>query len=301
MTHHWGYVGATTAAILFGISATLNKIVLSNVHPLIVAGLIYLIAGIVLFAVRYSPLNRKILLLLETPTITEKTISKRDYQILAFVIICGSIIAPFLFMFGLNETTAVNTSLLLNTEALFTVVIALIFLKERATRKDYVGVVVIIIGAILVTTSGEFQKVDLTKGFFGSILVVGACLFWGIDNNLSKFLSKKRDLILVTAIKCFIGGGLLLLLSMLIGIKFNLPLMTVPYILTVGAFSIGFSIMLFLFALREIGAMKTGVIFSTSSLIGALFAFIILNEPFTIVQIVAGVVMLYGIYLLYKK
>jgi drug/metabolite transporter (DMT)-like permease len=74
-----------------------------------------------------------------------------------------------------------------------------------------------------------------------------------------------------------------------------------PYLFTVGALSIGFSIMLFLFALREIGAMKTGVIFSTSSLIGALFAYIILQEPFTLIQAIAGVSMFYGVYLLYKK
>jgi drug/metabolite transporter (DMT)-like permease len=301
MTHHWGYVGVATAATLFGISATLNKIVLSDVHPLIVAGLIYLIAGVTLFAVRYSPLNKKILLLLKTPTKTEKIFSKKDYRILMFVIIFGALIAPSLFMYGLNETTAVNTSLLLNTESLFTVFIAIVFLGERVMKKDYAGMILIITGTIFVTTSAEFQKLELTKGVFGSMLVIAACLFWGLDNNLSRFLSKKQDLILVTALKCFIGGSILLIISLLMGITFNVPLIAFPYLFTVGAFSIGFSILLFLFALREIGAMKTGVIFSTSSLIGALFAFVILNESFTVVQMLAGVVMLCGVYLLYRK
>ena len=299
--HHRGYVGAILAALLFGISSTLNKIILSDVHPILVAGLIYFIAGIVLFAVRISPLNNKILSLLKTPTKTEKTTYRKDYLILAMVIISGSFIAPFLFMYGLNKTTAVNTSLLLNMESLFTVLIALIFLKEKAMKKDYAGMALLIIGAVFVTTAGEFMSLELKKGVFGSILVVGACLFWGIDNNLSKLLSKKQDLIIITALKCSIGGIILLTLSMLMGITFNLSLRALPYIFTVGAFSIGFSILLFLFALREIGAMKTGVIFSTSSLIGAVFAFIILKEPFTIIQMFAGAIMLYGIYLLYKK
>lgn len=301
MTHHWGYVGALTAAILFGIGSTLNKIVLSDIHPLVVAGLIYLIAGVVLFFVRISPLNRKILLMLRTPTKTEELIYRRDYLYLILVIISGSLVAPFLYMYGLSETTAVNTSLLLNTESLFTVIIAFIFLRERAAKKDYVGMILIIVGAIFITTSGEFMNLELTKGIFGNILVIGACLFWGIDNNLSKFLSKKQDLLLITILKCSIGGIILLILSMVIGITFTLSLTTIPYIFTVGALSIGFSIMLFLFALREIGAMKTGVIFSTSSLIGALFAFIVLGESITAIQIIAGFIMLYGIYLLYKK
>lgn len=301
VTHHWGYVGALTAAILFGIGSTLNKIVLSDIHPLVVAGLIYLIAGVVLFFVRISPLNKKILLILRTPTKTEELIYRRDYLYLILVVISGSLVAPFLYMYGLSETTAVNTSLLLNTESLFTVIIAFIFLRERAAKKDYVGMILIIIGAIFITTSGEFMNLELTKGIFGNILVIGACLFWGIDNNLSKFLSKKQDLLLITILKCSIGGIILLILSMVIGITFILPLTTIPYIFTVGALSIGFSIILFLFALREIGAMKTGVIFSTSSLIGALFAFIVLGESITAIQIIAGFIMLYGIYLLYKK
>lgn len=299
MSHHWGYVGAVTAAVLFGISTTLNKIVLSDVHPMVIAGLIYSIAGIVLFAVRCSPLRERILSVLKTPTRTEESISGKDYRVLAFVVISGALIAPLLFMYGLNETTAVNTSLLLNTESLFTVFIALVILKEKAFRKDYVGITLIIVGAIFVTTGAEFQNIDLTRGVLGSALVVGACLFWGIDNNLSKLICKKRDLRLITALKCSVGGASLLMLSVALGITLSVPFATLPYLFTVGAFSIGFSIVLFLFALREIGAMKTGVIFSTSALIGAFFAFVILREPFTSVQMVAGIVMLFGVYLLY--
>lgn len=301
MSHHWGYVGAVTATVLFGISTTFNKIVLEDVHPLVVVGSIYLIAGIVLFIVRCSPLKIKILQLLKTPTKTEISITKKDYIILGFVVISGSLIAPFLFMSGLNKTTAINTSLLLNTESLFTVIIAFVFLRERGLKKDYFGIILILIGTIFVTTSGKFQDLSFEKEVFGSLLVISGCLFWGIDNNLSKFLSKKQDLILITALKCSIGGAILLILSLIFGIRLDFPLKALPYLFTVGAFSIGFSIMLFLFALREIGAMKTGVIFSTSSLIGALFAFIILKESITIVQIIGGVVMLFGVYLLYKK
>ncbi|WP_293253337.1 EamA family transporter [Palaeococcus sp. (in: euryarchaeotes)] len=59
MTHHYGYVSAVLAALLFGISSTLNKIALRNVHPMIVAGSIYLTAGIVLMLLRFTPLKDK--------------------------------------------------------------------------------------------------------------------------------------------------------------------------------------------------------------------------------------------------
>jgi len=301
LTHHWGYVGAIASAIFFGMTATLNKIVLEDVHPLIVAGLIYFIAGIVLLCVRLSPLQNLVLSMMETPTKTDTLITRRDLQILAVVILSGAIIAPFLFLYGLDETTAVNASLLSNTEAVFTVFIAFLLLNERGTRKDYVAILLLIIGAMFVTTNAEFQKLSLTREILGNMLVVGACLFWGIDNNLSKLVSKKRDLVSITALKCSIGGGILLILSIFLKVNFQIPLYSIPYLFSVGAFGIGFSILFFLFALREIGSMKTGVIFSTSSLFGAALAFIMLKENFSMIQLIAGFVMLLGVYILYRK
>jgi len=301
VTHHWGYVGALVSAVLFGVSSTLNKIALETVNPLIVAGLIYFVGGVLLFTIHLSPLHKKILSLFETPTETETKISKKDYGVLAFVILCGSIIAPFMLLQGLNETTAINTALLLNTESLFTVLIAFAFLQERGAKKDYLGILLLLVGVIFITTNGEFQKLTLTTEVTGNLLIVGACLFWGIDNNLSKFLSKKRDIIMITGLKCFIGGAVLLIMSLILETSFNVPLVSIPYILSVGAFSIAFSILLFLFALREIGSMRTGVIFSISSLFGAVFAFAILRETFSLTQFLAGLIMLLGVYVLYRK
>jgi len=299
MTHHWGYVSAVVSAVLFGINSTLNKITLQNVHPTVVAGMIYFIGGVFLFGIHASPLCKRILALFETPE-SETKIASRDFRILAFVILCGSIIAPLLLLNGLSETTAINASLLLNAESLFTVLIAVAFLKERGTRREYLSILILLIGVVFVTTNGEFQRLSLTENILGNLLIIGACLFWGIDNNLSRFLSKKRDIILVTGLKCFIGGLALLTISFLLGIDFSLPLISIPYLLSVGTLSIAFSILLFLFALRKIGSMRTGVIYSTSSLFGAVLAFAVLRESFTPIQLIAGLVMLLGVYVLYR-
>jgi len=299
LSHHWGYVSAIASAVLFGISSTLNKITLENVHPSVVAGMIYLIGGFFLFGIHVSPLCKRLLSLFETPE-AEAKISGRDFRILAFVILSGSIIAPLLLLNGLRETTAINASLLLNAESLFTVLIAFAFLKERGTRRDYLSIFMLLVGVVFVTTNGEFQRLSLTENILGNLLIVGASFFWGVDNNLSRFLSKKRDIILVTGLKCFIGGLALLVISLLLGIDLSIPLISIPYLLSVGALSIAFSILLFLFALRKIGSMRTGVIFSTSSLFGAVLAFAVLREAFTPMQLIAGLVMLLGVYVLYR-
>lgn len=301
MTHHWGYVGAVSSAVLFGIGATFNKIVLASVHPTVVAGLIYLFAGIVLSLIRFSPLRRSIMRLLETPTQTEAKICRKDVFFLALVVLSGATIAPYLFLNGLNLTTAINASLLQNAEPLFTVFIAVLFLREKAGKKEWIGVLFLVLGAVFLTTNAEFFKLTLSQSLFGNALIVAACLFWGIDNNLSKFLCIKEDLILITALKCLAGGAVLLLVASALKLDLLVPLSTLPYLLSVGALSIGFSILFFMLGLREIGSVRTGIIFSTSSLFGALFAFITLKEAFTITQLIAGLVMLSGVYILYKK
>jgi len=301
MTHHWGYVGAVASALFFGLAATFNKIVLGTVPPIVVAGITYLFAGISLSLVRLSPLRWRVMRLLKTPTKTESTFCKRDIIVLGLIVVSGSIIAPLLFLSGLNQTTAINTSFLQNTESLFTALIALMFLKEKACKKEWMGIGFLILGAIFLTTNAQFYQLTLTQSLVGNLLVVAACFFWAIDNNLSKLLCIKEDLILITALKCLIGGSILLLAAHAIGLELLVPAYTLPYLLVVGALSIGFSILFFMLGLREIGSIRTGIIFSTSSLFGAIFAFFILGESFTPIQVIAGLAMLLGVYVLYRK
>jgi drug/metabolite transporter (DMT)-like permease len=230
--HRWGYVAAVVSAILFGLSSTFNKIALENVNPTVIAGLIYFVAGALLFAMRLTPLSKRILSKLDTPQ-TEAKITNKDYKMLGLVILCGSVIAPLLLLNGLNQTIAINSSLLLNTEALFTVAIAFVFLGERCAKKEYIGIALLLVGVIFVTTNGALQSITISEHLLGNLLIVGACFFWGIDNNLSKYLSRKRDIIIVTGLKCFIGGSALLAVSFLLGFSFTVPLVSISYILFV--------------------------------------------------------------------
>lgn len=297
MTHHHGYVGALLAAFLFGLSSTLNKIALREVHPVVVAGSVYLTAGVVLMALRFTPLKERLLSALEFRVKTREGFSRRDVGLLGLIVLFGSFMAPLLFMFGLERTSAVNASLLLNTETLFTVLMAAAIFKERISRRGMVGIALIIAGALVVSTE-NMGSVALMGNPWGNLLVVLAGLCWAIDNNLSRFLSLNRDLLLVTSLKGILGGTSLLSLSALLGVPLTIPAQSIPYILTVGSLSIGFSLVLYLFALREIGAMRTGAIFSTSTLVGAFVAFLVLGEGFTPLKALFGVLMLAGVYLI---
>jgi drug/metabolite transporter (DMT)-like permease len=301
MTHHLGYIAVLASALLTGVGITLNKLALAEVNPTVVAGLTYLFAGVALAIMRFSPLNTRLMRLIKGSTNTEATFCRKDVIVLLLLITAGSIIAPFLFFKGLNETTAVNASLLQNAESLFTILIAVLFLKEKAKRKDWFAVLFLVVGAVFLTTNAEFGKLTLTQTILGNVFIVAACLFWGIDNNLSKLLCSKEDIFLPIVIKCLLGGTMLLALAYLFGFSFTIPLTILPYLVFVGVLSPGFSIVLFWVGLREIGSMRTGAIFATSSLFGVAFAFAILGEGFTLIQVSAGLLMILGVYFLYRK
>ncbi len=300
MANNQGYINALLAALLFGISTTLNKLVLKDTSPLLAAGLIYLSAGILLYIIRFTPFSKNLLERFKIK-FEEKKLSKNDWTYLFAIAIFGAAIGPFLFLKGLSLSNATNASLLINMEVLFTIIIAFLFLKEEAKLKDHIAILIIFISAIAINTNLSFSGISLSQNISGNLLIITATLFWALDNSLSKKLSVENDVIKVASYKSLIGGSLVLLMALISGNSFNIELATIPYILIVGFFSIGLSLVLFLSSLRLIGSMRTIVIFSTASLFGVVFAFIFLKEPVTLVQVASGIFMILGVYIISKE
>jgi len=295
----WGYLSIITATVFFGMSATLDKIMLSEMHPITIGAYTYLIAGIFLFMVRQSPLKENILDMINRTDEIESRITGRDYLLLLLTALLSTVIAPVLFLTGLGETTAVNASLLLNIEVLFIIILGYLIFRETLKFKDFLGIMLLVVGAAYLVSGGEFQSLFNNVAVSGNLLVISAAFFWSLDTVLSKFLSKKRDLILLSGIKSSVGGFLLLIIMLILGLSTALPPEMLPYALMVSIFSIGCSFILIYIAVREIGAAMVGSLFPLSSLFGAIFAFLILNEPFSAMQVVSGIVMLTGVIILY--
>lgn len=300
MNRFWGYLSAVMVALLFGIWFSLDKILLGYLHPLALAALIYLLASAFLFLIRVSPLHHSLLEIVHRESKVQIHISRRNYLTLFLTAIFGTVIAPVLYLTGLNQITAVNAALLTNVELLFIILLGTFFLKEKVKAKDIVGFIFLLIGAIFLSTN-NLQDLTFDQSLVGSLLVVSACFFWSMDTTLTKFLSNKRDIFLLTSLKCGIGGLILFLISIFLGLNFTLPLNMVPVLLFIGLGCMSFSIVLTYIAIREIGSTRTGSIFSTSSLFGAVVAFIILGESLEATQLFFGILMFLGILILYKN
>ncbi len=163
------------------------------------------------------------------------------------------------------------------------------------------AILLILICTIILTTNLQLLSVDFGVKFFGNLLILLGTLFWAIDNNFSKILSQKGDIIHIVSLKSICGGTIVLIASYALGLSFSFELLIILYLVIVGIFSIGLSLVLFMLGLKLIGTTKTSVTFATSSLFGAGFSFILLNESLSVIQISAGFVMLFGVYLLSKK
>lgn len=300
MRRYWGYLSALTVAVIFGIWYSFDKILLQYLHPLALAGLTYVVAALFLFLIRFSPIQTRVLNILNREDAVENFNSPRDYALVFITAILGSVIAPSIYLTGLNRITAVNAALLMNVQAFFIILIGIFFLKEAVQKKDILGFIFLLSGAIFLTLNNG-GGLSANQSLYGSLLVILAAFFWSMDTSLSKFLSNKRDLVLISALKCSIGGFSLIVISLVLGLNLELPLSQIPYLLFIGLFCISFSLVLTYFSIREIGSTRTGSIFAFDSLFGAIFAFIILSEPFTALQLLFGLFMLVGVFILYKK
>jgi len=298
MNRAWGYISALTVAILFGVWFSLDKTLLGYLHPFALAALTYLIASTFLFIINFSPLRERILEFINRKSDVENYITRKEYFILFLTAIFGSTIAPALYLNGLFRITAVNAALLANVEIIFIIILGILFLKERVVKRDGLGFAFLFVGAIFLSTN-NLQNLSFNQSLFGSILVISASFFWSMDTILSKFLSYKRNIIFVTALKTLIGGSILFIISIFMGLSFTLPLDKVPLLLFIGLVCLSFSLPLIYYAIRIIGSTRTGSIFSLASLFGAITAFFALGEPLTVSQLSFGILMIAGVYILY--
>jgi drug/metabolite transporter (DMT)-like permease len=273
---------AIGSAVLFGAATPLSKLLLASVGPQMLAGLLYLGAGMGLAA---AYIGRNAL----WHAAPEAPLRRRDLPWLLTIVIFGGILGPVLLMLGLGRTTASSGSLLLNLESLATMGIAWLVFRENVDRRLLLGALAIVLGAIVLSWEGQRLSFDI-----GALLIAGACLCWGIDNNLTRQLSS-ADPVTIAMIKGLVAGAA----NMAIGFWLGEGLSSVGFAAVaalLGFFAIGVSLVLFVLALRHLGTARTGAYFSLAPFVGALIA-LALGEPLTSKLVLAALLMALGLWL----
>lgn len=273
-----GVLAALGAALLFGAGTPLAKLLLQTIDPWLLAGLLYLGSGLGLTLyrrlVRAAPVR----------------MARSEISWLAGAIAAGGVAGPVLLMFGLTGMPASGASLLLNAEGAFTALLAWFVFRENFDRRIALGMASIVAGAVILSWPGEVRF----AGLWPALAILGACLAWGIDNNLTRKVSL-TDATWIASIKGLAAGAVNLTLAM--GLGAHMP--PVPHVasaMIVGLLAYGVSLALFVVALRHLGTARTGAYFSVAPFLGALLA-VMLGDPITPPLLVAGTLMAVGVWL----
>jgi drug/metabolite transporter (DMT)-like permease len=205
-------------------------------------------------------------------------------------IFAGGIVGPVLLMLGLIGMPASGASLLLNAEGVFTALLAWFAFKENFDRRIALGMVAILGGAAILSWPGNAQFSSLWR----ALAVLGACLAWGIDNNLTRKVSLS-DPTWIASVKGLVAGSVNLVLALIAGTTLP-PLLSLGGAMIVGFFAYGVSLALFVVGLRHLGTARTGAYFSVAPFIGAILA-VAMGEPLTMTLVLAGALMAVGIWL----
>jgi drug/metabolite transporter (DMT)-like permease len=273
-----GVLAALGAAVLFGAATPLAKRLLQTIDPWLLAGLLYLGSGLGLMLYRQLVHTARVLL------------PRSQILWLAGAIAAGGVVGPVLLMFGLTGMPASGASLLLNAEGALTALLAWFVFKENFDRRIALGMAAIVAGAVTLAWPGDVRF----AGIWPALAILGACLAWGIDNNLTRKVSL-TDATWIASVKGLTAGTVNLTLAIGLGAQLP-PVLELAGAMILGLFAYGVSLALFVRALRHLGTARTGAYFSVAPFLGAVLA-VLLGDAVTPQLLAAGALMAFGVWL----
>lgn len=248
---------ALLSAVLFGAGTPIAKLLLGQVSPWLLAGLLYCGSGAGLFLIRLARQAPRVRL--------------RRAEVLPFAgaILSGGVAGPVLLMLGLANMPASGASLLLNAEGLFTALLAWFVFRENVDRRIALGMLAILAGAAVLSVPAGAELGTP----WPALAILGACLAWALDNNLTRKVAL-TDATWLAAVKGSIAGPINLVLAFALGAR--LPAAgNLAAALVVGFFAYGVSLVLFIVAMRHLGTARAGAYYSIAPFFGAVLALIL--------------------------
>ena len=256
--------------------------------PLLIVFLIYIVNGAI-----FTPL-----------TVKSRPLSKFSIKPLYALTALGivEVLSTIFFLYGLKDTSAINAAILGNSEIVFGIIIAMIVLGERIKRKEILPFMLIGIGAILIPLGTDISEGGFMTNFVvGDLMILISGLFLGIVMTMYKRMGDKFDSKRIIQYTSFVGAAVALGGILIMGIPFELDPNHLPTILVTGIIGIGMPVFFILIALRYIGAVRTILVFSTTTVFGVMFSNLLLGEIITMVNVGSIGVVIVGTYLLRKR
>lgn len=291
-----GYIVMILSAAFTGLTNAFAKPLIDiegfstmEISPITLVALIYLINFFF-----FTPLTKN-----STPL---KTIGRRNMFFLTLIGI-SEVAGLMTYFFGLKESTAINSAIMSEGEMIFSLLIAITILRERLRRKELSPFAMIIVGMVIIPVGFDLHQngFAMSELVFGDMLILVSGLFYALDINLCKYVSKRFDAKRITQITSLVSGVFALGLMLMFNIPFNIDWSQVPSIVLLSIIGTGLAAFFFIVALRLIGAVRSLLLYSSSSAFGVVFSSVFLGEAITTANVVSIVLVIGGIYLLRNR
>jgi drug/metabolite transporter (DMT)-like permease len=275
-------VSALIAALLFGASTPFAKLLVGQITPILLAGLLYLGSGLGLWLIRLA----------RDHGLAPPRLAAHEWPWLLAAIASGGVLGPMLLMYGLTRTSASSASLLLNLEAVFTALLAWLVFRENAGWRVVLGMACIVGGGAILALQSDAVATGAGRG---ALAIAGAGLFWGLDNNLTRKVAAS-DALFIAATKGLVAGITNCALALALGAHLPAwPLLGGA--MTIGLAGYGVSLVLFILALRGLGTARASAYFSIAPFLGAAVAIVLFHDAVSGVFWLAALLMAAGVWL----
>jgi drug/metabolite transporter (DMT)-like permease len=268
------------SGFLFGVATPFSKLLLEGFNSFQLAGLLYLGAGLAM--IPYIVKKDSKIKMLFKPGSRAKTLG---------IIFFGGFLGPLLLLAGLKTANAASVSIWLNMELVATAILGALIFKDSLDRFTWIGVILTIIAGII-TSFGEGLS-----GVTSGLLITAACFCWGVDNHLTA-LTERASPQAVTFVKGMFAGSVNLVIGCLIA-SHPVRLGNITPAIIVGAFSYGFSIVLYVTSAQNIGATRSQILFSTAPLWGIILSYLFFHDSFQWVHIISIVLLALAVVVTY--
>ena len=262
-----GIALAILAAVCYSVSSPLSKLILGYLSPTLMAGFLYLGAGVCMLFILL------IRLFFKKRVKKEKSLSKKDIPYVIGMVLLD-IAAPILMMFGLERTSAANASLLNNFEIVITSLVALLIFKEKISGRLWLGIAAITVSCIILS----FERVEAFQFSIGSLLILLAAVCWGFENNCTRKISSSDPLEIVL-IKGLCSGTSSIIIGFSIGERIEVTnIWAIFAALGIGVVAYGLSIFFYIYAQRLVGAAKTSAYYAINPFVAVIFSLLLFME-----------------------
>lgn len=274
--------------IAWGSSFAATKIIVNDVPPLTLAFYRCAIGALTLLSIFFIRNGRN----------AGKALADIPWRVIVLLGFSGVTVFYIFFNLSVKMTSASVGALLQGFIPVCIAVLAAIFLKEKLSRKQVIGIIVSVTGVILIGFLSPNEG-NTSNSITGNLLMIIAVIAWGVYTIISKKVAD-RDPLLITSLSSFVGAVLLLPAAVYENYGKAWPHVSSTgwlIIFFLGAIASGICYFLYNKSLQLLSAAQVGNFINLDPLVGFLIALVFLHESVNTLQLVGAVLVVAGIIL----